>query len=191
MQHGNSFERIGTSRPPRTGVNVNAVNAQATPMTSKASTAKQAGKAASAALKHGALKGGAMLGAKGLAAGGALGAFAVRRVATPFLWAGGAVCAAGWFGAFEAALSVTKIACPVPAKPDERAQMLGVATVPVTGGAILWAGWQLAPAYANPAEAGLMAFAKSLPLRHAAMVGAASATASAVCCRVVQHRNGA
>ena len=162
-----------------------------TTMTSKASTAKQAGKAASAALKHGALKGGAMLGAKGLAAGGALGAFAVRRVATPFLWAGGAVCAAGWFGAFEAALSVTKIACPVPAKPDERAQMLGVATVPVTGGAILWAGWQLAPAYANPAEAGLMAFAKSLPLRHAAMVGAASATASAVCCRVVQHRNGA
>ena len=79
----------------------------------------------------------------------------------------------------------------MPAKPDERAQMLGVATVPVTGGAILWAGWQLAPAYANPAEAGLMAFAKSLPLRHAAMVGAASATASAVCCRVVQHRNGA
>lgn len=142
-------------------------------------------------MKHGALKGGAVLGAKGLAAGGALGAFAVRRIATPFLWAGGAVCAAGWFGAFEAALSVTKIACPVPAKPDERAQMLGVATVPVTGGAILWAGWQLAPAYANPAEAGLMAFAKSLPLRHAAMVGAASATASAVCCRVVQHRNGA
>ena len=135
--------------------------------------------------------GGAVLGVKGLAAGGALGAFAVRRIATPFLWAGGAVCAAGWFGAFEAALSVTKIACPVPAKPDERAQMLGVATVPVTGGAILWAGWQLAPAYANPAEAGLMAFAKSLPLRHAAMVGAASATASAVCCRVVQHRNGA
>ena len=167
-------------------------------MSSKASTASkagkaasQAGKAASAALKHGAVKGGAMLGAKGLAAGGALGAFAVRRVATPFLWAGGAVCAAGWFGAFEAALSVTKIACPVPAKPDERAQMLGVATVPVTGGAILWAGWHFAPAYANPAEAGLMAFAKSLPLRHAAMVGAASATASAVCCRVVQHRNGA
>ena len=112
-------------------------------MTSKASTAgkaaTRAGKAASAALKHGALKGGAMLGAKGLVAGGALGAFAVRRIAPPFLWAGGAVCAAGWFGAFEAALSVTKIACPVPAKPDERAQMLGVATVPVTGGAILWA----------------------------------------------------
>ena len=68
--------------------------------------------------------------------------------------------------------------------------MLGVATVPVTAARSL--GRLAARAgVRNPAEAGLMAFAKSLPLRHAAMVGAASATASAVCCRVVQHRNGA
>jgi len=148
---------------------------------------------AAAAAKVGATKGAAV---KAAGFVGTLGLFAGRRALWPGLLLGGSGAAAGWFGAFEMMFSCTKFVLPEPPNPDSSAMLTGVATIPITGGGVLFAGHKMAPPMAAlPASvvdlAGLFGFVRSLPVHHYAQAGLASAAAAAVCCRIVQYRGGA
>ena len=120
-------------------------------------------------------------------------AFLARRAATPAVILGAAFSGAAWFGAFELALGLTKFALPKPADVNERAQMLGVATIPVTAGVVGWGGWFLSPPMlARPEKvAQVGAWIQSLPLAHLTKVGVVSAAAAAAVCRAVQYKGGA
>jgi hypothetical protein len=126
---------------------------------------------------------------------GAGAAFAGRRILWPGILLGGTFTSAAWFGAFELVFGAAKLLLPEPAagRVEARAHYAGIATVPVAGGAVLFAGHRLAPPIAEPSGSviDLVALVRSLPIRHYATTGLASATAAAVCCRVVQYRGGA
>ena len=69
-------------------------------------------------------------------------------------------------------------------------------TLPVTTLSTMWLGWRLAPPLAPLPEsvmdfAGLVGYARSVPVRHFAMVGAGSAAFAATTLRIVQYRGGA
>lgn len=123
-------------------------------------------------------------------------AFAARRALLPAAALGTAVTGAGWFGVFEFVFGTSKLVMPVPEKQDESARITGALSVPCVTGAFFGVGWMSSPAGPPvPTKAldwsGWVAYLRGLPLRHAVLVGAGSATASAVCCRVIQYRGGA
>jgi len=123
-------------------------------------------------------------------------AFLSRRAALPAVLIGGAFTSAAWFGVFELTLSASKLLMPVPEHQDSRAQVSGVLVVPASSGAVLWAGWRAAPGLAPTPDKltdlrGWLGVARSMPIKHVASVGAASAAVGAVACRAVQYKGGA
>lgn len=158
-----------------------------------AGAASKAGTAAASAAKVAAGK--AATG-KAVLYGGSLLAFAGRRALWPGFVIGSAFGGAFMFGVFDATLSFTRLLMPVPSDPDRSARNAGYATVPVVIAIGSAAGWHTSPALAAAPTSvvdmqGLFRFATSLPLRHLGIVGASSAAAAAVTCRVVQYRGGA
>ena len=138
----------------------------------------------------------AALAPKFMIGGGVAVGWAGRRALTPFLIMGTAVTSAGWFGAFEACFSFSKLMMPVPVKADSSAQTTGVATIPCVLGLFSFAGWRTCPLLEAPPKeisniGGWLKYGGSLPLRHVGTFGLASAAAAAVSCRAVQYRGGA
>lgn len=130
--------------------------------------------------------------------GGMAVGWAGRRALAPFLIFSTAITSAGWFGAFEACFSFSKLLMPVPEKADSSAQTTGLATIPCVIGLFGFAGWQTCPLLEAPPKqisniGGWIKYVGTLglPLRHVGTVGVASAAAAAVSCRVVQYRGGA
>ena len=134
--------------------------------------------------------------AKFVAAGGTMAAFGARRALWPFMLVGGAFSGAAWLGSFEFCWMTCKLLMPIPNPVDKSARNTGLATLPVTIGSTWWLGWKLCPEPPPPPTSitdisGAIRTVKSLPVKHFALVGATSALASAVTCRVVQYRGGA
>ena len=159
-------------------------------------TASKAGATASKAGAAAKAVAGKAAGTKAVLYGGSLVAFVGRRALWPGFVLGGAFGSAFWFGIFDLTLSMSRVVMPVPAKPERAATNTGYATVPVVMAGASAIGWQLSPALAAPPTSvvdlsGLFRFMTSLPLRHLGIVGASSAAAAAVTCRVVQYRGGA
>jgi hypothetical protein len=157
-------------------------------MSDQAKVAAAAAKAAKAAAAKAAS-------AKMVATGAGFAAFAGRRALWPAFGVGAAFASAAWFGVFELALGASGFILPTPADASTHSQRVGYATIPVAAGSIVWLGSKLAPPTAPlPSSvmdtAGLMSFARSLPLGHYGKVGVASAVGAATCCRVVQWRAG-
>lgn len=152
-----------------------------------------AAKAAAATAKVATASG---LGTKALIGGSMFASFAGRRALWPALGLGGAFTGAMWFGAFEICFSMAKLVWPIPAKQQQNSVTAGAATVPFTAGGVLWLGSKLAPSMAPPPASvgdlsGMLAFARSLPLKHYSYCVATSAALSAICCRAVQAKGGA
>ena len=129
-------------------------------------------------------------------AGGTLAAFAGRRALWPAFFMGSVFSSAAWFGCFEISWSMMRGILPIPKEPDQSARTTGLLTLPITVGGTMLVGWRLTPAMAPPPESvvdisGLLKYARSVPLKHFALVGGSSAAIAAATCRVVQWRGGA
>jgi hypothetical protein len=117
-------------------------------------------------------------------------------VAGPGFVLGSVFSGAAWFGTFELAWSAAKAVMPIPEKVDSSAQVTGLVTLPITAGGTIWLGWLVCPPMAPLPDSvidisGLLTYARSVPLKHMAVVGGSSAVMAALTCRVVQHRGGA
>ena len=158
------------------------------PVQGSGAAAKASGAAKAAAMKIGA--------SKAFVAGGSIAAYAGRRALWPFMASGGVFAGAAWFGCFEMCWSTCRMLMPIPADVDAQARRTGLLTLPVTIGSTWWLGWRLSPPLAPPPAsiadiAGAITLCKSLPVKHAAIVGMTSAATAAFTCRVVQYRGGA
>lgn len=129
-------------------------------------------------------------------AGGTVAAIAGRRALWPAFVLGSVFSGAAWFGTFELAWSASKMALPLPLKPDPSAQTLGLVTLPITTASSIYLGWRTCPQLAPPPEslidfAGLLTYLRSVPAKHIGIAGASSAVMAALTCRMVQYRGGA
>ena len=154
------------------------------------------GKAAMAKAAMGKAATSAAVGKAAFWGGGGLIAFAGRRALWPAFAIGGIFSSAAWFGVFEIAWSMTKVPLPIPPNPDSTAKATGILTLPLTVGASFFVGRLTCPPMAPPPSSvvdisGLIAYTKSVPLKHFGIVGASSAVAAAITCRIVQWRGGA
>ena len=129
-------------------------------------------------------------------AGGTVAAFAGRRALWPAAFIGTCFASAAWFGTFELTWSMMRGLMPIPKDPDQGARNTGLLTLPITTGGSLFLGYKLCPPMAPPPSSvvdisGLLTYARSVPMKHFAVVGGASASMAAVTCRIVQWRGGA